>query len=86
MVGQQNEPLVPAHHYPTCTWSLCLFATRIVLPPSVDVGTCIEGMFEHHLERGSIGAAPDQFPFAQTLSHADAELDLVGSQIAYQAA
>ena len=43
-------------------------------------------MFEHHLDRGPIGAAPDQFAFARPLAHAHPELDLVLGQVADQPA
>jgi hypothetical protein len=76
-VGQQDEPFVCGHYHPTRAWSLRLLATRIFLSPSVDVEARIEGMFEHHLDRGPIGAAPDQFSFARALPHTNAKLDLV---------
>jgi hypothetical protein len=43
-------------------------------------------VFEHHLDRGPIGAAPDQFPLAWPLPHAHTQLDLVLGQVADQPA
>jgi hypothetical protein len=49
VIGEQDQPLIWRHHHPTRAWSLRLLATGIVLSSSVDVGTSVEGVFEHHL-------------------------------------
>jgi hypothetical protein len=48
-IGQQDQPLVRGHHHSTGAWSLRPFAARILLPSPVDVGTGVQGVFEHHL-------------------------------------
>jgi hypothetical protein len=86
VIGQQDQPLVRRQHHTARAWSLRLLATRIFLSSPIDVGTSIEGMLEHGLERCPIGTAPDQFPFARPLPHAHAQLDLVVGQVADQPA
>jgi hypothetical protein len=49
VVGEKDQPLIRLHHDAATAWALGLFATRIFLPSSVDVGTSREGMFEHGL-------------------------------------
>jgi hypothetical protein len=48
-VGQQDQPFSCRHHHAATARSFRLFATRILLPSSVDIGARIEGMFEHGL-------------------------------------
>ncbi len=58
-VGQQHKPVFLRDHDSSCARVLQLFPTGIVLAPPVDVEPRIQGMFEHHLESGPIGAVPD---------------------------
>jgi hypothetical protein len=81
-VRQQHRPGVGAEHAAAGARPAGVLAARVDLAPSVGVGPSVERVLQQVLERHPIGPPPLQVAFADPLTQADAELDVVPGQVA----